>query len=158
VIDLHSDKARELIAFLACEHGLPVPKARIASQLWPSVPERRARDSLYKVLRHIRSISCAEVPIPVVCGQGRAYLDTSVATVDIEEFVRLSLGDDPAGWERAVAMCRCPLLCDEHFEWAAQYEGQYEMLCQDILERLAAYHGAVGASNKAYYYQHFASV
>lgn len=92
---------QRLLAFLAVAHR-PVPRSRVAGQLWLDVPESRARGNLRSVLWRLR-----EVPSVVRTSDERLGLDPAVV-VDVAELTELC-GRLLGSTDRD-ALCRLPQL------------------------------------------------
>ena len=147
--NLHSAKAEELIAFIACERG-SVSKAKAAESLWSAANPNHAMDSLYKTLRHIRSLP---FHVPIVHTRRTLQLDLFNVDLDIDEFLECCKSSDVTSWERAVEIYRGILLIDNAYEWSSMYEAFYDVRYYELLNRLAEHYKAARNKNKARYYQ-----
>ncbi|GHU87691.1 hypothetical protein FACS1894202_02430 [Clostridia bacterium] len=148
-IDLHNAKASELLAFLACERGA-VSKAKAADRLWPDAEPKRAMDSLYHILRHIRQLENGAEFIEEQ--RGAVSLGRRVGT-DADEFVKLYNSDNPEDWRKAVELYRNVLLIDSVYDWAIDYESHYDTIYYDVLSRLSAHYESCGNRVLARYYK-----
>jgi two-component SAPR family response regulator len=152
-VDLHGSKAEELIAFLACERGRRVSKRRAAEALWPDVCEHSALQSLYKVLQHLNKLSYHGQRIPLIVTRGAVGLDVHRMAIDSLDFRRLYDSDDPKDWERAIDLYRGILLIDSGYDWASEYEADYDVRYYELLDRLAKHYAETGNQNLARYYR-----
>ncbi|MDR1649167.1 MAG: hypothetical protein LBR71_02810 [Synergistaceae bacterium] len=152
-MNLHSAKAGELLAFLACERGGMVSKQRTAETLWPNAEGDRARRSLYKIIQHIRKLTFGGQAIPLLDAHGEISLDLRRVRVDAEEFLNLYASASPEDWERALELYRGILLLDSDYDWAHEYETFYDVRYYELLERLARYYSDAKNENLARYYR-----
>lgn len=146
-------KARELLAFLACEEGKPVPKATVAEALWPDVSRARALDSLYKIVHYLDG-RAQEREIPVIASVcGSLCLDVEQLDCDILLFKRLT-GPSASIEElrQAVELYRGPLLLEEAYEWTVRAEGFYDLRYLETVERLRDYFHQMKRWKEADYY------
>ena len=148
-VNLHSAKAEELIAFLACENGL-VSKHKVAETLWATVLPEQAMDSLYKVLQHIKHLPFY---VPVVQARGKLSLDLSSVKMDLAEFLSYYESFNIKDWEKAVSLYRDILLVDNCYDWSNKYEARYDTYYYEILSRLVEYYQDKNNPYMAYYYQ-----
>ena len=90
-VELISKKARALLAYLAVERGRPHTREKLATLLWGETGEERARHNLRQALSKIRQC-CG----PVITSRGDALeFDPESCTVDVIEFERRAVSDDP---------------------------------------------------------------
>jgi two-component SAPR family response regulator len=153
IVDMHSAKAAELIAFLACERGCSVSKHRAADALWPDPGGDAAMQSLYKVIQHIRKLSYHGQKIPLTITRGAVNLDVARVTLDVLDFLRLYDSDEPKDWERAIGLYRDILLIDSGYDWASEYEADYDVRYYELLDRLEKHYVKTGNQNLARYYR-----
>jgi two-component SAPR family response regulator len=152
-VNLHNTKAAELIAFLACERGRPVSKRRAAYAIWPNSSEAAAMQSMYKVLQHVHKLSYCGRKIPLITTRGEARLDVRKVTLDVIDFTRLYNSGEPEDWKRAIDLYRGILLFDSGYDWASEYEGEYDTGYYELLSRLEGYYTEIGNRNLALYYR-----
>jgi two-component SAPR family response regulator len=150
---LHSAKARELLAFLACERGRAVSKRRAAEILWPDAGGDRALQRLYKTIQHIRKLTFRGQTIPLLDAHGEISLDLRRAEADTEEFLSLYASASPEDWKRALELYRGILLLDSDYDWAHEYETSYDVRYCELLERLAQHYAGAGNSYLARHYR-----
>ena len=153
-VALEGKKARELVAFLACEEGRPTAKRMAAEALWPGREEQRAMDSLYKVCRQLQEPARrGEIPA-VHSTRGSLWLDMEQVECDLTAFRALTGPTaEPADLRRAVELYRGPLLAEEGCEWAGRLEGFYDMRYLEAVEALRDYFHRLGREREAEYYE-----
>ena len=122
----------------------------MAETLWPDASPKQAIDSLYKALRHIRSLS---LEIPVKQSRGSLWLDMSAISLDLEEFIHCYKSSETRDWERAIDLYKDILLIGNTFEWAYMYEALYDTYYYDLLLRLSRHYEALGNSALTDYYR-----
>jgi two-component SAPR family response regulator len=148
---LHSEKAEELVAFLACERG-SVSKRKTAAALWPGADEDRAMNNLYKTLGHLRGPEFGDLEL-IAEQRGSISLNAAGVTSDLEQFLAKYKSDAPEDWESAVELYRGILLIDNAFDWAAEYEAYYDTRYYELLRRLSEHYGKTENANLARYYR-----
>lgn len=150
---VEKEKARELLAFLACERGRPSSKRRAAEALWPGRTEAQAVDSLYKVCRYLQECRQRGEAPAVRAARGQLWLDMAQINCDLERFYALS---GPAAsleeLRQAAELYRGPLLVEEGYEWSEDWEGFYDLRYLDVLARLHAALQQLGREREALRY------
>jgi TolB-like protein/Tfp pilus assembly protein PilF len=105
-VRLSGKKIRALVAYLGVESGRSHSREGLASLLWAETGDERARHNLRQALSKLNR-TCAEL----VLSEGDTLrLDEECTQVDVREFERLIVSDDPSELERAVALYRGDLL------------------------------------------------
>lgn len=152
-VAVNQKKARELLAFLACEEGRPVRKGTAAAALWPGQTEPRAMDSLYKICHGLEELAQrGEIP-PVHSVRGSLWLDMARVDCDLLAFKEMTVQSDSIGdLRRAVELYRGPLLIEEGYEWTERLEGFYDMRYLETVERLRDYFRKLGRREEEAYY------
>ena len=132
---IHSRKAEELLALLACENGILLSKKGVAGKLWPDTEPVRAIDNLYKVLSYLKTYS--DIDFPLVLRRGKIGLDINHYYSDIQEFKKFCDEEKKTeGYARAIEVYKGHLLSEENYEWVNEYEVNFEIRCIEMLEYL----------------------
>jgi two-component SAPR family response regulator len=152
-VDFGMKKAEELLALLVCKLGGSVSKSKAASMLWPDSLPKIAADSLRKVIRHLNKMMREGLALPLQITRSGLCFDISSADIDIVNFKAYSKSEAPEDWERAVDVYRGVLLSDNGFDWATEYDGEYDTVYFDLLLRLEQYFTRGGKNEKARYYR-----
>ncbi|MBC8074989.1 MAG: AAA family ATPase, partial [Chloroflexales bacterium] len=165
-------KVRALLAYLAVESPRPLPRAQLATLLWPDQPERTARGSLNQALTTLRTVlddKTAAQPLLLADAQ---TIQLRAVEVDVTQFLALLRASDThahyswhtcapcaARLRQALDLYRGPFLAnvgipdsDVFEEWASL---QREHLLQrglSALERLTARAQWCGAYSEALRY------
>src|SRR5271156_5138872 len=146
-------KARALLAFLAAQLGQPVTRERLADMLWPYQGSEQARHSLRNCLLELRKALGRGTDTHLVADFANCRIQD--ATVDLEQFERLSRSQNRCDLQAAAELYRGELLADfdinsEPFqEWlAAERDRTLATVC-DILHRLSTKQDAAGEHDGA---------
>jgi len=146
-------KARALLAFLAAQLGQPVTRERLADMLWPYQGSEQARHSLRNCLLELRKALGRGTDTHLVADFANCRIQD--ATVDLEQFERLSRSQNRCDLQAAAELYRGELLADfdinsEPFqEWlAAERDRTLATVC-DILHRLSTKQDAAGEHEAA---------
>jgi DNA-binding SARP family transcriptional activator len=118
-----------LFAYLALA-ARPVSRAELANTFWPDVLDQSARASLRSALWALRRQLGGRV---VVNGERVALDDADGVWIDVVEFERRA-GEEP---ERALELCRGPLLDGIEDEWALQARERHRERVIELLEERA---------------------
>jgi two-component SAPR family response regulator len=151
-VNLHSAKAEELIAFLVCEQQ-SVSKHKVAETLWPDADDKHAMDSLYKTLRHISKISADGKRLPVIDNRNSLQIDFTAVLIDTYEFLSLCGSSESDDRERAVGIYKSGLLIDNNYDWAIDYEADYDIRYYELLQDLGRHFSRLGDKKKVRYYK-----
>lgn len=153
-VHLERKKARELLAFLACEEGKPVRKGAAAAALWPGQTEGRSMDSLYKICTYLKALGEQGDAPCVRAARGSLWLELEQVECDLTVFRALTRQTNAIeDLRRAVELYRAPLLVEEGYEWTERLEGFYDMRYLDTVEQLRDYFRKLGRRDEAAYYQ-----
>jgi len=118
-------KVRALLAYLALESGRPLPRAQLATLLWPDQPERMARGSLSQALTTLRNVlgdKTAAQPMLLADTQNVQLDPASALDVDVTQFLALLRAAD----EHAHHSWRTCTACADRLRQAMDvYRGQF---------------------------------
>jgi DNA-binding SARP family transcriptional activator len=103
----HSQRALELLAYLALNHAAPVPRIQVAGLFWPETAEEQALTNLRKVVHQLRR----ELP------DANQYLDLDVGGMRIRlgAPVRIDAADFNSALQRATLARRAGDLAAEQY-------------------------------------------
>jgi DNA-binding SARP family transcriptional activator len=137
-----------VLAMLAAA-GNPVPRGRIAGELWPEHDEAHARRALATTLWRLGK----SAPEPVVETAGDVLRLAPRVRCDLAEFRALLVadhaGDPTAALESAVALQSADLLPDEDSAWCSLEREALRALMVEALDRLLAIHEDCGDHRRA---------
>ncbi|MGA8211402.1 MAG: bacterial transcriptional activator domain-containing protein [Nocardioidaceae bacterium] len=149
VTDLGGIKPRQIFEMLAVSLGTPVPKERLAEQLWDGAPPRTylaTLESYVSLMR--RRLGCGRGRSSAIATTSSGYLlDPALVDVDLDHFRRLvqpTVRSTPAsvvsGVERALALVSGTLLSSEPYaDWAlaerSQFQAEYVTACNRAAEQ-----------------------
>ena len=103
-------KAIALAAYLALEEGAH-SRDTLAGLLWPDHDQDRARAALRRTLSTLRgALAALGADRVVVVDRDQVSFDHRCLELDVDEFRRLAVADDPAVLEQAVALHRGPFM------------------------------------------------
>lgn len=112
---LYRRKAGLLLAALVKRGGRSVPRTALAELLWPDqallegdLP--RALESLRQSVAHLRKVLGAEAWRLKATSPRTLLFDLAAANVDLLDFERLAVSDDPAALRQAINLYRGPFL------------------------------------------------
>jgi len=164
VTDVHSDKVRGLLAYLAVEAGQPHRREKLAALLWPDYAERSARTSLRSALAHLRQVigdQEAEPPFLLITRQTIQFNRTSDYELDVQKFAALVEGEDDhppeiAQMEEAVALYQGNFLEGFSISDSVIFEDWALVTCESLrgqaliaLHQLAGYYQEKGDYERA---------
>ena len=147
-LDKLPKKARALLAFLAAQNGETVSRERLADLLWPYQGSEQGRHSLRNCLLELRKALGPAAASDLAADFANCRIED--ATVDLNDFERLSRSQDPGELQRAADLYRGDFLTDFYIasepfqEWLAAARDRALAAICDVLERLIALQDAVG--------------
>jgi DNA-binding SARP family transcriptional activator len=97
VITFEYAKVRALLAYLAVESHRPLPRAQLATLLWPDQPEQNARGSLSRALTTLRNTlgdKTADQPLLIADAQNVQLDPAAAIEVDVARFLALLRDSD----------------------------------------------------------------
>ena len=137
-------KTQGLLAFLALQHGRPVPREQLATLLWGNSATEQARQSLRQCLAALRNTLGTELSAPVVADTAAVFLSPSqLWTVDVAAFEAACQSKSLDDLEHASTLYRGELLAGlqipvEPFnDWLTVERQRMSSLHLDVLHRLA---------------------
>lgn len=143
-------KCIELLAYLICEHSGPIKKTKICDVLWPDTNIENALNSLSKIYQYI----VKNFPyIPIFSENGSMYLDMHLIDSDLAAFIKLYKTDNIECLKRAVELYKGSVYQDECYDWSIQISSKYEIIYEDILEKLITYFLQQKNKNLVEYYK-----
>ncbi|MEE0814644.1 MAG: transcriptional regulator [Desulfovibrio fairfieldensis] len=143
-------KAAELLAYLLCHGGEPIPKQHLAGLLWPRVGGRQALDSLYKVCAHIGALEYRGIPLRLRSSGGEIQLDCRSISCDLFRFDALyQEKDNIASCHTLLDIYAGPLLQTQGYDWLAPWEARYELRYVEILTSLLSHYERSGDATRA---------
>ena len=143
-------KAAELLAYLLCHGGEPIPKQHLAGLLWPRVGGRQALDSLYKVCTHIGALEYRGIPLRLRSSGGEIQLDCRSISCDLFRFDALyQEKDNIASCHTLLDIYAGPLLQTQGYDWLAPWEARYELRYVEILTSLLSHYERSGDATRA---------
>src|SRR5262245_54529704 len=143
-IPVRRRKARALLAYLALHLGQPQPREKLMALLWEDTDPERARHSLRQTLTLLRHDLAALAGIQPLLSGDAVCLDSTLVSVDVESFERLSGSTEPESLERAAALYRGDFLegldtVGETFEsWLGVERDRLRATAVHVLDRLLA--------------------
>jgi DNA-binding SARP family transcriptional activator len=154
-VSLPTRKAQGLVAFLAMPPGLAHSRDKLASLLWGSTAEARARTSLRQTLYAVRKSVWGVDPPPLRMEADTVALDSHTVSVDVAGFLQGTAATTASALADTLALYQGDFLeglaiPEPPFEgWLL---GERERLREQALEglgRLLAYQQAAGATEAA---------
>lgn len=149
-------KTQGLLAFLALQHGRPVPREQLATLLWGNSATEQARQSLRQCLAALRNTLGAELSVPVVADTAAIFLSPShLWTVDAALFEQACQSQCIDELEHASTLYRGDLLAGlqiavEPFnDWLTVERQRMSSLHLDMLHRLALARAETGSMEAA---------
>ena len=147
---IKSKKGRALLAYLALHPDQTIPRARVASLLWPEQPERVGRQSLRQILTELRD----EIGPEFDSGISKEEIQLSARhfEVDAVKFVECSQRRD---YETAVALYSGDLTTDleirsaEFDEWLGLERRKLHALALEVFDTQTRALDAEGQKEKA---------
>ncbi len=135
---LPTEKGRSLFAYLAYHGEQSHPRGKLASLLWPELPEQTARRRLSQELWRIRKHLTQETGHPFALTGPKVRLDPHAAwTVDVHRFQEeTAQDDDPHALAQAVARYTGDLLANLDDEWILPLREQLHQRYVAALTRL----------------------
>jgi len=140
-LDKLPKKARALLAYLAAQNGQVVSRERLADLLWPYQGSEQARHSLRNCLLELRKALGRQAASHLVADFANCRIRD--ASIDLEEFDRLSRSQHNCELEAAAELYRGDFLADFYIasepfqEWlAAERERTLGVVC-NVLQRLS---------------------
>lgn len=107
---VRTTKGRALLAYLACHSDQSHPRGKLATLLWPDMPESCARHNLRQTLCVLRASLPASVSAALRAESDSVALDAGCLVVDAVRFEQLAGEGTPAALEAAAALYRGDLL------------------------------------------------
>jgi len=150
-----TQKARALLAYLACSRSESHSRDKLAALLWGESQQRCARQSLRQALYMLRSTLDAVKPSILCCDAASVALDRSRLIVDSLEFERLAQVNAQEALERAGDLYRGDFLAgiaagDQTFEdWLRDERDRLNELAFDVYGKLLAHQWKAGLLTKA---------
>jgi DNA-binding SARP family transcriptional activator/TolB-like protein/Flp pilus assembly protein TadD len=145
---LTTRKDRLLLAYLALNSGIALPRDRLAGLLWGDRGETQARDSLRQSLAAIRQAFRSAGPDPLITSRGSVTFDGTDIQTDATEFARLA--QDADARDAAATLYRGELLegldglTPEFDAWLVPERARLSSLAMRLLEKLPARPGHAG--------------
>jgi DNA-binding SARP family transcriptional activator len=133
-------KSASLLGYLLLHQGQPIPRDRLAFDLWPDVPEPEARANLRRHLYHLRRAlpdPSADMPWALIKGRTLQWNPSAECWVDVVEFERLVQADETL--EGAISLYRGDLLPDAYDDWLFYERDRLQTLYLSALSRLVLY-------------------
>ena len=144
-------KTQGLLAFLALQHGRPVPREQLATLLWGNSATEQARQSLRQCLAALRNTLGTDLSAPVVADAAVVLLSPShLWTVDVAAFEAACQSKSLEDLEHASTLYRGDLLAGlqipvELFNvWLRVERQRLASLHLDVLHRLALARAEIG--------------
>ncbi len=129
-------RCQALVAYLALRFGAPVPRARIAEQLWPDSTRAQARTNLRKALHTLLRASPQVGQMLDVSTQGLAWRYDVAAVFDVGVFRALIAVPSLASLRSAARYCLDPLLPAFDDEWVVEERARIRAEQRSALELL----------------------
>lgn len=143
-------KAAELLAYLLCHGGEPIPKQHLAGLLWPRVGDRQALDSLYKVCAHIGALEYRGIPLRLRSSGGEINWIAGPSAVICSDSMRCTKKkDNIASCHTLLDIYAGPLLQTQGYDWLAPWEARYELRYVEILTSLLSHYERSGDATRA---------
>lgn len=101
-IELRSQRAQAILAYLAVQPGRVQSRDALADLLWSDRDETHARSSLRQALTALRKALDAAEPQPLATDRTSVTIDPAAVDVDVLAFEDLVAGGSPADLERAL--------------------------------------------------------
>jgi DNA-binding SARP family transcriptional activator len=142
---LPPNKARALLAYLACTPGQPHARDQIAALLWGDKEEKQARHSLRQVISAIRKAFPDESPECLLLEADTIALEPSAMEVDVAAFDQFVSDGSPSALEQAAAIYRGDFLAgldvkEEMFEeWLMRERERLRELALDASAKLLSH-------------------
>lgn len=137
-MEMKSEKARELIAFLMTYKGAAVSKATVCEALWEETPIEYSKDCLYKLVRRIRNM---QIPFHIECSRGMMRLNIDNIESDILLFETLAKEkENVKEMEQLIDVYRGSLLEEECYGWVNMKAAAYDKKYMDIVCSLEEYY------------------
>lgn len=155
VENFESHKVRGLLAYLAVEHGRPLPRDVLVDLLWPGQPNAAAHSNFRRALANLRSVigdHTSNPPYLHITRDTIHFKAESDASVDIIRFLSLvQTRETQPGWpedlEQALVLYRGPFLegfnlvdCPEFEQWVISVRSELLQLAVTAIRRLACHH------------------
>lgn len=150
-----TQKARALLAYLACSRSERHSRDKLAALLWGDSEQGCARHSLRQGLYVLRSTLDSVMPRILRCDSDSVALDRSRLSVDSLEFERLAHVDAQEALERAGDLYRGDFLVgiaagNQTFEdWLRDERDRLNELAFDVYGKLLAHQWKAGLLTKA---------
>jgi DNA-binding SARP family transcriptional activator/ATP/maltotriose-dependent transcriptional regulator MalT len=146
-----SNKARQLLKLLVAARGQPVPRERLATQLWPQASGPTGARRLTVLVSTLRTVlgSRSEDAEVIVSEPGTLRLELAHVSVDLERFHAAvdaaeelersgRTGQAQASWRTATELYRGEFCADEPYaDWAEHVREQARAAYVQALGRLA---------------------
>ena len=154
-------KAEELIAYLLCEKGKFISKEKIAEALWPEQDSEKSLSNLYLAYYYIKKQeNKTGVRIPLESERGKMRINLELVECDLTDFNRLVEGSRKAAaseaasmMEKAVELYQGALFEDGFYSWAEGIQQHYEIIYEELLNRLTDYFKRETNRLKVRYYE-----
>lgn len=160
VIPWRTKKAEELLAYLACAKGQFVAKEKLAGTLWPELPREKSKANFYLTSHYLKKqMEQADLFLPVESARGKIRLNLEHLELDIVRFENTALTLDELSdqtvskAESLVSLYHGPLLDGHYYEWSMEQSWRYEMIYNELVQKLSAYYTKKGNLLKAAYYR-----
>lgn len=148
---MNSQKAEELIAFLATYNGQSVKKTVVCDALWSNASPKRSADSLYKLVRKIKAMP---IPFHIECKRNIIQFHMDNVKSDLTDFLyHIQNRENIDAMEKAIHLYQGTLFEEEDYEWIIQKEGKFDMLYLDALQYLSDYYEGKGNKMKSRHYE-----
>ena len=131
-----SPRCQALVAYLALRPGAPVPRARLAEQLWPDSTRAQSLTNLRKALHTLLRASPALGEVLRPSNQGLAWRNDGAAAVDVNMLRALGAVSSLASLRRATRYCFDPLLPALDDEWVVEERVRIRDQQRGVLESL----------------------
>ncbi len=136
---LHRRAGEHILAYLVLNPGQPVSYRRLAELFWPSEAgaghesDAGGYPNTRQAIRSLRLALGEDAWRIGSRGKGTVVIDLTDADVDVEEFDRLALSEDPEDWACGLKVYRGPLL----FGWSDCWAQEPRLRRRRSFERMA---------------------
>ena len=134
---LPTRKDRQLLAYLATQHGRPHSREKLASLLWADRAEEQARDSLRQSLAALRRTFRAVGLDALKSDRNEASLDRALLSIDVVTFAAGCIGSVPSA--ALAGLYRGPLLegleasTPEFERWVTQERLRFSAMAEQLV-------------------------
>lgn len=148
-VRLRTQKARDLLACLIAHRGQPLSKERLLEALWPDSDPDAIQELFHTTVYQLRR-ALRDAGEPVVLYSGGMYqLDRAQVRVDIDSFLALAGGRDPAGWAAAAGLYGGELFAELDYPWCEGLRAHFREQYLQLLRRLGQHEQEQGAPDRA---------